>query len=217
MKVLIIVLTIILICVILYGWLYADEHYQNVSPQIDQVPTVSPSMMTTSNYMPLSTQQPSNDLTASLISQGEEILQQIKNECQIDVDNLNSMFGKLNQLIQQNNGDLNVLTTDEAYNLINNITNTITKYDTNQIRCALQKINYNQCSSNLRPDYSKINLDQLNLALTLIDKYKPNLRNIYTWLTNNYMQLEADCGGDVTKLQKIRDLVGNVSSVFNNQ
>src|SRR5579883_3559506 len=114
MKILIIVLTVILLIVILYGWIYADQHFQNVSPQIDQTLTVSPSSMSIpQNYMPVSTLPQVNDLSSSLMNQGEEILLQVKNDCQIDVDNLKNMFNRLNELMQQNNGDLHVLTNDE--------------------------------------------------------------------------------------------------------
>ncbi|ARF08939.1 hypothetical protein Catovirus_1_989 [Catovirus CTV1] len=135
--------------------------------------------------------------------------EQIKNECQVDTYNLANMMNRLNELMRENNGNMEFLLTDEAHNLINNLSETITKYNTQQIKCVMEKINYNHCSNSANMDIS-----QLNLILALIDKYRPNLKSLYTWLMSNYIKLEEICGNS-NKIEKVRDIISKISGIFN--
>lgn len=145
-------------------------------------------------------------------NQNQQRIQMMK-DCGIDVDNIQKIIMEINSIVQNGEVNGNTLTSNVIYNKIAELTNLITKYDSQKIKCVLEKtVDTQYCSTEMRP-LNNISMEQLDIFNESINKYKPILKNWYNWIVNNYGALEQDCGTDINKINKLKQIISNMTNI----
>jgi len=142
----------------------------------------------------------------------------IRNKCGIDPLEIQSQIDQVGRAIanvKSTNQLYDLLLSNQFYSQISNVTNMIRSIKLDTIRC-LRDDNKEEICRNvgaLDLQFSTDDLDKINL---LLDKYSGLLRNIRSWLFDYMHELYQYCGRDQAKLDKFRQIMNKIGSLFTN-
>lgn len=145
----------------------------------------------------------------------------MKNMCGID---LITIMGKLNALQINSRSQseiLSLIVSDDYYNKVNDLYNTVKDFNAKTIDCAL-RIKHDGtesqvsdlCSSTLMKFGDSVKSDDIDIVLPILQKYNNIISSTISQVYNIAIDSQRLCGKDTTKLIKLRLLISKLALIL---